>query len=54
MSSLRFTQVQPTGDDDALQDWRYIHNIVIPPGPLSAAEASERARRNYLEVALTG
>ncbi|WP_107774552.1 GNAT family N-acetyltransferase [Nocardioides sediminis] len=34
-----------------LDDWRSIHNAVIPTAPLSAAEVTERAPRNRLTVA---
>jgi GNAT superfamily N-acetyltransferase len=50
-AGLRFEQVQASGDADVLRDWRYIHNLVIPTGPLSAEEVAERAGRNHLEVA---
>jgi GNAT superfamily N-acetyltransferase len=36
---------------DALDDWRRIHNEIIPTAPLSAADVQERATRNHLEVA---
>ncbi|MCU7722614.1 GNAT family N-acetyltransferase [Actinoplanes sp. KI2] len=47
MTSLRF-------DSEALDDWRRIHNEIIPTAPLSAAEVEERAGRNHLEVAYLG
>jgi GNAT superfamily N-acetyltransferase len=34
-----------------LDDWRAIHNAVIPTAPLSAAEVAERAGRNRLTLA---
>ena len=40
-----------TFDDDALDDWRRIHNEIIPTAPLSAPDVRERAGRNHLEVA---
>ncbi|WP_433341413.1 N-acetyltransferase family protein [Streptomyces sp. CA-253872] len=42
---------QPRGDD-ALGDWRYVHNAVIPVKPLSLAEVRERAGRNHLDLAV--
>ncbi|SNT40910.1 Acetyltransferase (GNAT) family protein [Asanoa hainanensis] len=48
MTELRF--VSPA-DDPALEDWRLIHNVVVPPWPLSLPEVTERAGRNLLEVA---
>jgi GNAT superfamily N-acetyltransferase len=41
-------------DDAALEDWRRIHNAIIPPHPLSLADVRERAGRNRLEVAYLG
>jgi GNAT superfamily N-acetyltransferase len=43
-----------TFDGDALDDWRRIHNEIIPTAPLSAADVEERAGRNRLEVAYLG
>lgn len=51
MSGLRFEQVGPTSGEAVLLDWRRIHNLIVPAGPLSVAEIEERARRNHLEVA---
>ena len=50
-TGLRFVRVQAAGDGDVLRDWRHIHNLIIPTGPLSAEEVAERAGRNHLEVA---
>ncbi|MDT0410960.1 MULTISPECIES: GNAT family N-acetyltransferase [Streptomyces] len=44
---------QPHGDD-ALGDWRHVHNAVIPVQPLSLAEVRERAERNHLDLARAG
>jgi len=40
-----------TFDTGALDDWRRIHNEIIPTAPLSAADVEERAGRHHLEVA---
>ncbi|MFI6950417.1 GNAT family N-acetyltransferase [Streptomyces sp. NPDC050422] len=51
MTELRIERV----DGDAmLQDWRYIHNAIIPTAVLSLAEVRERAGRNRLAVAYLG
>jgi len=34
-----------------LDDWRSIHNTIIPTAPLSAADVAERAARNRLTLA---
>ncbi|WP_433005573.1 N-acetyltransferase family protein [Kribbella sp. CA-294648] len=48
MPELRF--IQPT-DDATLEDWRHVHNVVIPTVSLSLEEVRERSQRNHLEVA---
>ncbi|WBB57734.1 GNAT family N-acetyltransferase [Streptomyces sp. WMMC500] len=48
MSDLRFTQ--PV-DDDALRDWRDVHNVTIPTHQLSLDDVRDRAGRHHLEVA---
>lgn len=47
MAALRF--VRPTTDAQ-LEEWQHVHNVVIPPAPLSLDEVRERATRNHLEV----
>ncbi|WP_406260846.1 GNAT family N-acetyltransferase [Actinacidiphila glaucinigra] len=51
MSTLRIER--PHGDA-MLEDWRFVHNTVIPTGPLSLDDVRERSRRNHLEVAYLG
>jgi GNAT superfamily N-acetyltransferase len=51
MPELRFER--PT-DDATLEDWRHVHNVVIPTVSLSLGEVRERAQRNHLEVAYLG
>jgi len=48
VTDLRF--VAPA-DDAALEEWRRIHNTVVPPWPLSLSDVRERAGRNRLTVA---
>lgn len=54
MPELRFETVRPDGDDAIGADWRYVHNLIIPTGPLSAEEVRERAHRNRLTVTYHG
>ncbi|MFE4965178.1 GNAT family N-acetyltransferase [Streptomyces sp. NPDC056660] len=43
------------GGDEALEEWRYVHNVVVPPAAMSATEARERLARGYrLENAYLG
>lgn len=51
MSTLSFRQPD---DDTDLEDWRYVHNVIVPPAALSLDEVRERAGRNQLEVARLG
>ena len=48
MPTLRIEQAN---DDAGLEDWRYVHNLIIPTATLSLDEVRERSRRNHLEVA---
>ena len=36
---------------EVLDDWRRLHNLIIPTAPLSEEEVEERSGRNHLEVA---
>ncbi|MEU8170775.1 GNAT family N-acetyltransferase [Micromonospora sp. NPDC049004] len=51
MSDLQFRPVQSVGNEAALLDWQYIHNLIIPTAALSVDEIVVRAQRNILEVA---
>ncbi|MGW3495286.1 GNAT family N-acetyltransferase [Streptomyces sp. NPDC001020] len=51
MPNLRF---QEPRDDAALEDWRYVHNEIIPADPLSLDDVRERVTRNRLESAYLG
>lgn len=51
MSDLR---IQRPDGDDALKDWQFVHNTIIPTHLLSLEEVRERAQRHHLEVAYAG
>jgi predicted GNAT family N-acyltransferase len=51
MSPLRIEQ---PGGDAELEDWRYVHNVIIPTHVLSIDDVRERAQRHHLEVAYLG
>ncbi|MFJ5310127.1 GNAT family N-acetyltransferase [Streptomyces sp. NPDC088350] len=51
MTELRIESVD---GEDALQDWRYVHNLIVPPAALSLDEVRERSGRNRLENAYLG
>lgn len=43
-------RIEPVGEA-TIEDWRYVHNVIIPSDPLSLDEVRERVVRNCLEVA---
>ncbi|WP_329571507.1 GNAT family N-acetyltransferase [Kitasatospora sp. NBC_01266] len=49
--ALRIEQVD---GEPWLEDWQYVHNLIIPTDPLTLDEVRERSRRNRLEVAYLG
>jgi GNAT superfamily N-acetyltransferase len=51
VDSVRFVEV---GDDRSLEDWRRIHNEIIPTDPLSLDDVRERSTRHRLELAYAG
>ncbi|MEU0369791.1 GNAT family N-acetyltransferase [Streptomyces sp. NPDC006283] len=51
MTDLRIEQVK---GDAALEDWRHVHNVIVPPAAMSPDEVRERAVRHHLEVAYAG
>jgi GNAT superfamily N-acetyltransferase len=51
VSTLRFQQ---SDDEAGLKDWRYVHNVIVPPAAMSLDEVRERAGRNHLEVVYLG
>ncbi|MGW3246234.1 N-acetyltransferase family protein [Streptomyces sp. NPDC001070] len=51
MPTLRIER--PDGDA-MLEDWRLVHNTIIPTDPLSLDDVRERSRRNHLQVAYLG
>jgi GNAT superfamily N-acetyltransferase len=48
---VRFAAVE---GDQALRDWRHVHNAVVPTDPLSLEDVRERAGRHHLELAYAG
>jgi ribosomal protein S18 acetylase RimI-like enzyme len=51
MPDLEFRRVRSDSPARLREDWREIHNLIIPAHPLSSADVEERAGRNHLEVA---
>ncbi|MCK1820654.1 GNAT family N-acetyltransferase [Streptomyces sp. XM83C] len=48
---LRIEQVSGTA---MLEQWRYVHNVIVPPAAMSPADAEERLTRNRLDNAYLG
>ncbi|MFC0551405.1 GNAT family N-acetyltransferase [Planotetraspora thailandica] len=40
--------------ETSIEDWRHVHNVIVPPAALTLDEVRERVRRNRLEVAYLG
>jgi GNAT superfamily N-acetyltransferase len=53
VSDLRIVPVSDV-DEVALQDWRHVHNLIVPPAAMSLDDVRERSARNRLEVAYLG
>lgn len=51
MSGFR---VEPVVGDGMLEQWRYVHNVIVPPAAMGLDEAQERGRRYRLENAYLG
>ena len=51
MTDLR---IERATTDALLEDWRHVHNVIVPPAAMSLATVRERAERNRLEVAYAG
>jgi GNAT superfamily N-acetyltransferase len=49
MTDLRIERVGTT--QPLLEDWRHVHNVIVPPAAMDLEEVRERAGRNHLEVA---
>lgn len=47
-------RIDPVDGGTALQDWRRVHNEIIPTAPLSEEEVRERVHRHRLSVAYRG
>ncbi|MET9623826.1 MULTISPECIES: GNAT family N-acetyltransferase [unclassified Streptomyces] len=46
--------IRAVDDDATAEDWRHVHNVIIPTAPLTSEEVRDRVRRNRLEVAYRG
>ncbi|MFG2128830.1 GNAT family N-acetyltransferase [Streptomyces sp. NPDC048751] len=51
MTDLR---IEPVADERMLEQWRHVHNVIVPPAAMSLDEVRERAGRYRLENAYAG
>ncbi|MER5752957.1 GNAT family N-acetyltransferase [Streptomyces sp. NPDC002088] len=51
MTDLR---MEPVAGDAMVEQWRHVHNVIVPPAAMSLDEARERLGRNRLENAYLG
>ncbi|MDH6518343.1 GNAT superfamily N-acetyltransferase [Streptomyces sp. SAI-135] len=51
MTELR---IEPVVGDDMAEEWRHVHNVIVPPAAMSAEDVRERVRRYRLENAYLG
>ncbi|MFC7548164.1 GNAT family N-acetyltransferase [Plantactinospora sp. GCM10030261] len=47
-------QIARVDGDVTAEQWRHVHNVIIPTHPLSLDDVRERATRNRLDVAYLG
>ncbi|NUS27422.1 MAG: GNAT family N-acetyltransferase [Streptomyces sp.] len=54
MSDLPIVRVERAAGDAMLEQWRYVHNVIIPADPLGLDAVRERSARYRLENAYVG
>ncbi|MEV6169266.1 GNAT family N-acetyltransferase [Streptomyces sp. NPDC051954] len=47
-------RLEPVADDAMLEQWRHVHNVIVPPAALDLEEVRERSGRYRLENAYLG
>ncbi|WP_308406612.1 GNAT family N-acetyltransferase [Streptomyces sp. AC555_RSS877] len=47
-------RIQPVDGDVVLEEWRHVHNVIVPPAAMGIDEVRERAGRYRLENAYLG
>ncbi|MFF7524659.1 GNAT family N-acetyltransferase [Streptomyces pseudovenezuelae] len=51
MTDLR---IEPVVGDEMAEEWRHVHNVIVPPAAIGLDDVRERSRRNRLENAYLG
>ena len=44
-------RIKAVDGDDMLEQWRHVHNVIVPPAAMALEEVRERAGRARLETA---
>ncbi|WP_020121767.1 GNAT family N-acetyltransferase [Streptomyces canus] len=47
-------RIVPVAGDGMAEEWRHVHNVIVPPAAMSTEEVGERVRRFRLENAYLG
>ena len=47
-------RIEPVVGDDMAEQWRHVHNVIVPPAAMSTEDVRERVGRNRLENAYLG
>jgi GNAT superfamily N-acetyltransferase len=47
-------RIEPVVGEDMAEEWRHVHNVIVPPAAMSTEEVRERVRRYRLENAYLG
>lgn len=53
MTDMRL-RIEPVVGDAMFEQWRYVHNVIVPPAAMGLGEVRERGRRHRLENAYLG
>ncbi|MET8078950.1 GNAT family N-acetyltransferase [Streptomyces sp. NPDC005303] len=51
MTDLR---IEPVVGDEMAEEWRHVHNVIVPPAAMGLGDVRERGRRYRLENAYLG
>ncbi|MDH6435272.1 GNAT superfamily N-acetyltransferase [Streptomyces sp. SAI-144] len=54
MVTVTDLRIEPVVGDGMLEQWRYVHNVIVPPAAMSVEGARERVGRYRLENAYLG
>ena len=52
--SVTDLRIEPVVGDEMAEEWRYVHNVIVPPAAMGLEDVRERGRRYRLENAYLG